>query len=263
MKKTLAILAGQGPLPQLIAKTAQASYERVIMIGFAGITPAETLSGASASHTVGLAKVGRLYKILQDEAVSDVCLIGKLRRPSLTQLIPDLRGAKLLTKLAGIKGDNALLRTIASDIEGEGFHIVGAAQIAPDKVAGEGLIAGKPPKGFDEDIAHGLQVARTLGQLDVGQAVVVQQGLVLGVEGIEGTDALINRCAALQREGRPPILVKTAKPQQDLRLDMPVVGDTTLAACQAAGFAGIAVEAGRVFLNVTLTPRRLWLWGVA
>jgi DUF1009 family protein len=98
------------------------------------------------------------------------------------------------------------------------------------------------------DIAHGLRIARALGALDIGQAVVVQQGLVLGVEAIEGTDALIARCAGLRRDGPGGVLVKAAKPGQERRIDLPAIGARTVAAAAAAGLRGIAAEAGAALL---------------
>src|SRR5579885_1523358 len=98
------------------------------------------------------------------------------------------------------------------------------------------------------DIAHGLRIARALGALDIGQAVVVQQGLVLGVEAIEGTDALIARCAGLRRDGPGGVLVKAAKPGQERRIDLPAIGARTVAAAAAAGLRGIAAEAGGALL---------------
>ncbi|HEY1364341.1 MAG TPA: LpxI family protein, partial [Xanthobacteraceae bacterium] len=102
----------------------------------------------------------------------------------------------------------------------------------------------RPDAQAAADIEHGLRIARALGALDIGQAVVVQQGLVLGVEAIEGTDELLGRCAALRREGPGGVLVKTAKPGQERRADRPVIGPQTVALAAAAGLRGIAVEAG-------------------
>jgi DUF1009 family protein len=102
----------------------------------------------------------------------------------------------------------------------------------------------RPDAEAESDIRHGLEVARVLGQADVGQAVVVQQGLVLGVEAIEGTDQLLARCGLLRREGPGGVLVKIKKPQQDRRADLPTIGLTTLEGARSAGLRGIAVEAG-------------------
>jgi hypothetical protein len=102
-----------------------------------------------------------------------------------------------------------------------------------------------PDDQAQQDIARGLSVVKALGEADVGQAVIVQQGIVLGVEASEGTDALIARCAALKREGPGGVLVKLAKPQQDDRFDLPTIGPETIAAAAKTGLSGIAIEAGR------------------
>jgi DUF1009 family protein len=105
-----------------------------------------------------------------------------------------------------------------------------------------------PDAEAELDIAHGLHIVRALGALDIGQAAVVQQGLVLGVEAIEGTDALLQRCAALRRDGPGGVLVKVEKPGQERRADRPVIGPETVAKAAAAGLRGIAAEAGIVLV---------------
>lgn len=118
-----------------------------------------------------------------------------------------------------------------------------------DAVAPVGLLgAVAPDAAAQADIEHGVTVARALGALDIGQAVVVQQGMVLGVEAIEGTDALIERCGALRREGGGGVLVKIAKPGQDRRADLPTIGVRTVETAASAGLVGIAVAAGSALL---------------
>jgi hypothetical protein len=138
-----------------------------------------------------------------------------------------------------------LLSAVVAELEREGFRVVGpdqvlAAGLAPDGAFGRVL----PDEQARADIAQGERIARALGALDIGQAVVVQQGLVLGVEAIEGTDALLRRCAGLRREGLGGVLVKVEKPGQEPRADRPTIGPQTVALAAAAGLRGIAVEAG-------------------
>ena len=134
-------------------------------------------------------------------------------------------------------------------LEEEGFVVHAVQDFAEDLLAPAGAV-GKysPTKADQEDIDRGLEVARAIGALDVGQAVVIQEGLVLGMEAIEGTDALINRCGELKRNGKGPILVKLCKPQQDMSLDMPTIGPTTLDHAAFRGFRGIIFEAGKTLL---------------
>ena len=263
MTKRLGILAGSGELPRLVAEAARSKGYNIHMIGFRGISDASVIE-AYVHDWTKLAAVGATYKALRTARVEEVLLIGKITRPSLSQLIPDMRGVRLLAKLKNTKGDDALLRAIAEDIESEGFRIVGAHDVAPHLVAPKGSIIGKAPdKEAQADIARGFGVIETIGDLDIGQAAVVQQGIVLGIEAIEGTDALITRCGNLKRAGRGPILIKRAKPNQDLRFDMPAIGDKTLHLCNEAGFSGIAVEAGKTLINISQPPHnnKIFLYG--
>ena len=178
-------------------------------------------------------------------------MIGRVRRPSLFELKPDWFALKAVTKIGiSMVGDDTLLTGIGKVMEEEiGVRVIGAQDIFADLLTPEGQL-GRIAADADaeKDIQRGLVVAKTLGTVDVGQSVVVQQGLVLGVEAIEGTDALIARCASLKREGLGGVLVKTAKPQQDNRYDLPTIGPDTIAAAIKAGLRGIVIEAGRSFL---------------
>src|SRR5207302_4676184 len=130
------------------------------------------------------------------------------------------------------------------ELEREGFRVIGADQLLDEAELPEGALGRvRPDADALGDIALGLRLARALGALDIGQAVVVQQGLVLGVEAIEGTDELLRRCAALRREGPGGVLVKIEKPGQDPRADRPTIGLRTVLLAAEAGLQGIAVEA--------------------
>ena len=173
-------------------------------------------------------------------------MVGPVRRPSLFSLMPDRRTAKFFARV-GVRalGDDGLLRAVVAELESEGFRVVGVESVLGGMLAPEGVWGrNAPDERARDDIAIGLKAARALGALDIGQAVVVQQGAVLAVEGAEGTDALIRRIDGLRREGAGPVLVKSSKPGQEMRVDLPTIGVTTVAAAAALGFAGIAVEAG-------------------
>ena len=146
-------------------------------------------------------------------------------------------------------GDDTLLGAVASELEREGFRIVSPGDLLDGYLAASGPYgAHAPDAAASEDIARGFEVVRAIGALDVGQAAVVQHKVVLGVEAAEGTDALIGRCAALQRPGAGAVLVKAPKPGQDRRFDLPVIGAETVRAAAEAKFSGIAVEAGGAFV---------------
>ncbi len=241
----LGIVAGGGGLPAQLIAACRAQGRDVFVLAIKGqAEPALTEGVDHAWVRLGAAAEG--LRLLREASVGELVFAGGIRRPSLAELRPDARAARLLAR-AGLmrRGDDSLLSRIVAEFEAEGFRVVGADAIMQDMVPAAGLLGTLRPDGEAEaDIARGLEVARTLGALDVGQAAVVQQGLVLGVEGIDGTDALIARCGPLQRSGRSAVLVKLAKPQQDRRVDLPVVGLDTLESLQSAGFAGLAVGAG-------------------
>ena len=242
---TLGVLAGGGPLPRCLVETCRAEGRGVFVIAFEGITEPETV--AAVDHRwLRLGKVGAVIEALHDAGAEELVLAGPIGRPSLTSLGLDWRGVKLLGKLlAGGQGDNALLSAILDSLEGEGFGVVGAHQVAPSLLATPGPVGRlTPDAAAAADIERGVVVARAIGALDVGQAAVVQHGVVLAVEAVEGTDALVARSRDLRRGGPGGVLVKCCKPQQDKRVDMPTIGPRTVAGAAEAGLAGIAVEAG-------------------
>ncbi len=193
-----------------------------------------------------LGAVGQGLAFLHDHGVREVVLAGHVRRPRLRALMPDRRGAALLARL-GMRalGDDTLLRAVMAELEREGLTVVPVEALLETALAPAGLYGRHRPDATAlADLAHGVTVARALGQVDVGQAVVVQGGRVLGVEAVEGTDALLARAGALRETGPGPVLVKVCKPGQDRRSDLPTIGETTLINAAAAGCAGVAVEAG-------------------
>jgi DUF1009 family protein len=183
--------------------------------------------------------------VLREHQVTELVLAGGIRRPSLAALRPDWRAAKLFARVGyRALGDDGLLSAVVKELEQEGFRVLGADQLLDRALAPQGPLGRlRPDSQSQADIERGLRVARTLGALDVGQAAVVQQGLVLGVEAIEGTDELLRRCAALRREGPGGVLVKVGKPGQERRADRPTIGLRTILLAAETGLRGIAVEA--------------------
>ena len=169
----------------------------------------------------------------------------------MAEIKPDWLALKILTKIGlHAAGDDTLLRGLGKALEEEtGAVMMGIQDIFADILTPTGQL-GKitADEAAMQDITRGIKVVRLLGQADVGQSVVVQQGIVLGVEAIEGTDALVSRTHELRREGAGGVLVKIAKPQQDNRYDLPTIGVDTINAVASAGLRGIALEAGRSLL---------------
>jgi DUF1009 family protein len=246
MKPKLGVLAGGGMLPVAVAEAARAQGRDVFILAFEGQTdPAAVLGREHAWIRLGQAAEG--FRILRAAGVAEVCMIGPMRRPSLGELRPDWRAAQALARIgARAFGDDGLLSGVVRELEGEGFAVIGADEILSELRARAGSYGRRAPGDEDRaDIARAVAVLRALGDCDVGQAVVVERGMVLGIEAVEGTDALVSRCAALRRERAGGVLVKMSKPRQERRVDLPTIGVATVAAVAAAGFAGIAVEAGR------------------
>ena len=153
-------------------------------------------------------------------------------------MVPDLRTTAFFAKVgAKALGDDGILRALVNEIEAEGMTVRGIHEVMSDLLVKPGILGRhKPDKQALVDIRRGIDVALALGKLDVGQSVVVQQGLVLGVEGIEGTDELIRRCGEYRRKGDGGVLVKLRKPQQDMRIDLPTIGPRSVSRAQESGF---------------------------
>jgi DUF1009 family protein len=241
----LGILAGSGSLPRRVALAAQRKGRKVFIVCFKGQTDKATCEGLPHFWT-RLGAVGEILSRLHDEGVSEILLAGPIKRPSLTSLLPDRRAREGLAR-AGKKaalGDDGLLTAIVKELEErEGFKVIAIEEIMAEMAARAGLYGKNEPDDLAQgDIQRGVEVARALGAADVGQSVVVQQGLVLGVEAIEGTDQLLARVKDLRREGPGGVLVKLAKPQQERRADLPTIGPRTVKGAIAAKLAGIAFE---------------------
>ena len=245
MAPKLGILAGSGELPLRLVEACRAADRPFFVLALEGA--ANPVNFAGVPHaSVRLGAAAEALRVLRENGVEELVMAGPVRRPTLASLRPDWRAAKLFASI-GLRalGDDGLLSAIIKELEHEGFRVVGAHNLLESLLAPEGPWGKVAPDVQSRaDIERALQVARALGTVDVGQAVVVQQGIVLGLEAAEGTDALIERAGRLQGEGPGGVLVKAAKPGQERRADLPTVGVATVRACARAGLRGIAVEAG-------------------
>jgi DUF1009 family protein len=244
MADRLGIIAGEGGLPRRVIEACRAAGRDVFVLALEGAAEPATVRDVPHNWCrLGAAASG--LAALRENGVTELVLAGGIRRPSLAALRPDWRAAKLFARIGyRALGDDGLLSAVVSELEREGFRVIGPDQVLERSLVPEGpLGAIRPDQQARADIDRGLLVARALGALDVGQAVVVQQGLVLGVEAIEGTDELLRRCAGLRREGEGGVLVKVEKPGQERRADRPTIGPHTVALAAEAGLRGIAIEA--------------------
>ena len=248
--KKLGIVAGGGDLPLMIIKECQEQGRPFYVLALKEHADPTRYAENLPLSWIRLGEVGKALKIAKENGVKELVMIGTVKRPSFLQIRPDWRGLKFFSK-AGLKalGDDGLLRAAITELEKEGFSVIGADEILTDCISTLGVYGKiKPNKQALADIAKGYTVAKELGKVDVGQSIVIADGLVLGVEAIEGTDALIMRSGSLARSKVKPVLVKVKKPQQERRADLPTIGEQTVINAFSAGFCGIAVEAGAAFV---------------
>ncbi len=245
-QSVLGIIAGSGRLPGQLVEACEGSGRPVFVLAFQDVTDPETYTHAPHA-VVRLELVGEALAQLRKAGVAEIVMAGKVRRPSLIGLKPDKATAKLIAHMGSsfFSGDNALFTSLVAFLEDEGFKVIGAEEVMADLVAPDGIMGRiSPSKQSMADIAKGMKIAKSLGALDIGQAVIVENSYVLGVEAAEGTDAMIIRCASLKNDERGGVLVKAKKPLQEARVDLPAIGPATVENVYAAGLLGIAVEAG-------------------
>ncbi len=249
MPRKLGVLAGGGALPRQLVTAARRQGREVVVVAIEGMTDTATTAGIAHIRAAPGA-FGRIIDFLKRSGAEEVVLAGRATRPDWSRIALDWRALKMLPRmLSADRGDNAVLSFAVRELESEGFRVVGVDSVAPELMIESGVIGGVGvARAARADIARGAAVLAALGPHDVGQAVVVQDGIVLGIEGAEGTDALIARCGGLQRRGRGAVLVKCAKSTQDRRVDLPAIGPATVVAMAAAGYAGAAVEAGAALI---------------
>ena len=247
---TLGIIAGGGPFPARVAAAAIAAGRRVFVVALRGF--AELGALADYPHReIRLGSAGEILAALRGAGCGDLVLIGPVRRPSLVSIRPDAEGARIMARIgrAAFTGDDGLLAAVVRVLGEEGFRVIGAHEVLTEAIGAAGVLGRhEPDAAARADIARGQAVVRALGQVDVGQGCVEQQGIVLAVEAIEGTDAMLGRATTLARPGPGGVLVKLVKPGQDRRADLPTIGPNTIAAALAAGLRGIAFEAGGTLL---------------
>jgi UDP-2,3-diacylglucosamine hydrolase len=249
MAGKLGIVAGGGDLPRMLVDACRGSGRDFHVFALEGQADAATVEGVPHDW-FRFGAAGSALKRAQELAVRDVVLAGSVKRPSVVSLRPDWKTLQFLMRI-GAKGlgDDGLLRRIVEAMEAEGLTVIGADTVLNDLKPAVGVLGRhRPDEAAAEDIERGRAVLRAMSAADVGQAVVVQQGMVLGVEAIEGTDALIDRCGALRREGPGGVLVKLPKQGQEKRADLPTIGPDTVARAAAAGLRGIAVAAGATLI---------------
>lgn len=241
--ETIGLIAGGGRFPILFAESARRAGYRVIAVGYKGETE-ETLADHVDSLTwVKLGQLGRTTTALKAGGASGTVMIGAIaKKRFFIDVIPDAVGLKLIAKVA-VRSDDNVLRAIARHFESEGIPIVDPVPFLKDRLAPTGVFSKRRPNAEAmADAQYGLELARGIGRLDLGQTVVVKKGIALAVEALEGTDACIIRGGELGKEDT--VVVKAVKPNQDRRFDLPAVGPDTIETMKRAKASVLAVEAG-------------------
>ena len=239
---TLALIAGSGTLPAEILQACR--HRSLVVIGFEGQTSPD-LHPEIALFPLG--SIGKILDYLRQNGIEELIFAGALRRPSWSELHLDKIGTQWMKKLGwrALKGDNDLLSGILDLLQQEGFTILKPSDILTDLLAPSGCLTVTQPSEQDwADIERGVSILKILSPYDIGQSIVIQQGLVLGVEAIEGTANLIQRCSSLKRPEEGGVLIKIAKIGQDQRIDLPTIGPNTVDQISKAGLKGISVSAG-------------------
>ncbi|MCQ2914217.1 MAG: UDP-2,3-diacylglucosamine diphosphatase LpxI [Alphaproteobacteria bacterium] len=242
--KKLGIVAGGGKLPkQLIDKCKKEG--RPYVLAALKKNASKDIAKGEECLWIRFGEAGKCLEYFKSQGVEEVVLIGFVKRPSLFDLRPDAYSLKFLKEIGfSAFGDNNLLTKVINYIEKDGMKIIGVHEVLDNLTVPAGVL-GKitPDEQAKKDIEYGSKIALGIGNLDIGQSVIVQQGIVLGVEGVEGTDNLIKRCKKLSRPGLGGILVKIKKPNQEKRADLPTIGCRTLVNLKKSGFRGVAIQA--------------------
>jgi DUF1009 family protein len=247
---TLGVVAGEGRLPFEVVRGARRAGRRVWLAALRGLADPGLEAEANACAWLYAGEVGALLAGLRAEGVREIVLCGLVPKallfadPSLVRL-----DAAAMQLLAGLRDrrDDALLRALAEALEAEGFRVLSQTAYTPELLAPEGALGALEPTPTQRaDVDFGWPIAKAIGQLDIGQTLIVRDRTVLAVEAIEGTDSAIRRGAALG--GGAVSVLKVSKPSQDPRLDVPVIGPETIATLAAAGARLLAVEAGRTLV---------------
>jgi DUF1009 family protein len=250
------LIAAGGAMPFAVADSLAARNIDTVLFALRGACDAKRVE-RFRHHWISVGQLGRAMRLFRAEGCRDLVFIGSLVRPALSEIRLDLGTLRVLGQVwaAFRGGDDHLLSGIGRILERDGFRMVGIKDVAPDLLVPEGcLTRTAPDEHATADVERGREVLRALGPFDIGQAVIVIDGHVVGIEDIEGTDGLLARVARLREQGRiragakRGVLVKAPKSGQDLRFDLPTVGPRTVEGAVNAKLAGMAVVAGNTLV---------------
>lgn len=241
----IGLIAGAGNIPLILAKAVKEQGHELVIVALKNLASDELKQFATAYKNVYMGKVGDILSFLKKNGVKELILTGKVPKKSIydiENIKPDLKAMKMLFS-AKLRGDNEILGIIERELKKEGIEVVEITKFCPEFLAPEGnLTKSKPSKSEWDDIKYGFYIAKKIGELDIGQTVVVKDRAVIAVEGIEGTDETILRAGNYVEN---TVIIKVPKPQQSLKLDPPVIGTDTIDIMKKAKARVLAIEAGK------------------
>lgn len=242
------IISGMGELPLIIAGDARQRGYKVIVIALENLASPKLDGVSDEIRWINVGKLGEIIDTLKKCGVREAIMAGKVPKSLLykSKITPDMRAIKLLFSLKD-KSDDTILTGITSELLKEGIKVIDTTAFSPHLMTPEGVLTRSEPTADEwKDVKFGWNIARELGRLDIGQTVVVKDKAVMAVEAIEGTDAAILRGGQLAGDGS--VVVKVSKPRQDMRLDVPTVGLSTIRTMLEIKARLLAVESGRSIL---------------
>ena len=243
----LAIIAGNGVYPRVLARAARAAgVRKILALAFEGETEAELGQLVDEICWLRVGQLNRMLCTLRDAQITSAMMAGQIAPRNLFDLHPDWRALLLLAKLKQ-RNAESIFRAIAGELEKIGVALLPATTFLEDFLAGKDLIVGpKLSRREKSDIDLGWDIAQKIAALDIGQTIIVKNGAVLAIEGFDGTNETMRRGGALGRGGA--VMIKVAKPNQDMRFDVPVIGPETISVAVEAKIRAIALEAGCTLL---------------
>ncbi len=242
------LIAGGGRFPLLVLEAAKQQGRSMVVVAIQEEALPEIEQAAEVCHWISLGELSKLIKTFQQEGITQAVMAGRVQHAKMYSSIrPDWRLLKLLASLT-TKNTDSLLGAVSGILAEEGIELLDSTAFLGPCLAAEGPLTARGPSEDEQaDIDFGRRVAQALSGFDVGQTVVICERACVAVEAMEGTDAVIERAAALSN-GRRMSVVKAAKPEQDMRFDVPVVGPTTIKKMGRANATVLAVEAGKTLL---------------
>jgi DUF1009 family protein len=247
--ETLGLIAGSRSLPLELAKQARASgVKRLVAVAAEGETDPGLAALVDEIVWLRVGQIGKLISAFTSRGVRHCVMAGQIAPGNLFNLRPDLKAMTMLLKLKE-KNAHTIFGAIADELQREGVTLIEATPWLQPMMPGVGFCLGRPLTPAQlEDVKFGFRIAKEVSRLEIGQSVVVKEGVVLAVEGFEGTDKCLKRGGELAGSKGGAVAVKVAKEKHDMRFDIPCVGLTTLETCAASGIGVLAVEAGRTLL---------------